>query len=276
MKFLVVGSETPDEREARRNGAGSSSAETYAGTLRDLRPGGTIEIVSCVETDAVPNIWDLARYGAIFFPGSPLQMQDDTVEARRAARFMEGVFESGVPAFGSCAGLQIAAVAAGGTCKPRQPRMEAAFARRITATQAGRAHPLLAGRPAAWDAPAMHASEIVDLPAGATVLAETRTTPVQAIEIRRGNGLFWGVQYHPELTLAEIASSLRRQAGDLVEEGLAADEEAVEVYAGRVDTLDRDPGRRDLAWQLGLDDEVLVPERRMTELRNFLDHLARL
>lgn len=274
MKLLVAGSETPDEREARREGAGASSAETYAETLRDLRPGASIDIVSCVDDDAEPNIWDLARYDAVFFSGSPLQMQDETAEARRAARFMEGVFEAGVPAFGSCAGLQIAAVAAGGTCRPRQPRMEAAFARRITATEAGRAHPLLAGRPAAWDAPAMHSSEIVDLPPGATVLASTRTTPVQAIEIRRGNGVFWGVQYHPELTLAEIAASLRRQAEDLVEERLATSEAAVETYAGFIDALDRDSGRRDLAWQLGLDDEVLLPERRMTEIRNFLDRFA--
>lgn len=274
MKILVAGSETLDEQEARRQGAGASSAESYAQTLRALRPGAAIEIVSCVEDETEPNIWDLARHDAVIFPGSPLQMQDATPEARRAARFMEGVFEAGVPAFGSCAGLQIAAVAAGGTCRPRQPRMEAAFARRITATEAGRRHPLLAGRPAAWDAPAMHSSEIVDLPPGAIVLAATRTTPVQAIEIRRGNGIFWGVQYHPELALREIAASLRRQAGDLVDEGLADSEAAVATYAGFIDALDQDPGRRDLAWQLGLDEEVLVADRRMAEIRNFLDHVA--
>ncbi|KQT54566.1 glutamine amidotransferase [Aureimonas sp. Leaf454] len=274
MKILVAGSETPDERDARRDGAGASSAETYAETLRTLRPDAAIDIISCVEGDEPVNVWDLARYHAIVFPGSPLQMQDETPQTRRAARFMEAVYESGTPSFGSCAGLQIASVAAGGVCKRRQPRMEAAFARRITATEAGREHPLLSGRPAAWDAPAMHSSEITRLPPGATVLAGTQTTPVQAIEIRRANGIFWGVQYHPELTLAEIAASLRRQSGDLVEEGLAANETDVSDYAGRIDALDRAPDRRDLSWQLGLDEEVLDPRRRMREIRNFLDHVA--
>jgi GMP synthase (glutamine-hydrolysing) len=38
--------------------------------------------------------------------------------------------------------------------------------------------------------------------------------------------------------------------------------------------LAREPERRDLACQLGLDKEVTVPERRMTELRNFIDHIV--
>ncbi|RJK99935.1 hypothetical protein D3P06_14120 [Paracoccus aestuarii] len=58
--------------------------------------------------------------------GSPIQMHRDGAEARAAARFMTRVFEAGVPAFGSCAELQIAAVAAGGRTGPRSPGAEVA------------------------------------------------------------------------------------------------------------------------------------------------------
>ena len=183
---------------------------------------------------------------------------------------MVAVFASGVPSFGSCAGLQIAAVAAGGTVKPRPEEMEAGFARNVVATEAGRAHPLLRGRPDAWDAPAMHATVVDRLPPGATVLARAKGTPVEAAEIRSGPGTFWGVQYHPEIPPAEIADALRRQAKGMIRQGLARDRAAIERYADMLEAVDRDPGRRDLAWQLGLDEEVLDPRRRTVEIRNFL------
>lgn len=84
---------------------------------------------------------------------------------------MRSVFASGTPSFGSCAGLQLAVAAAGGTVRKMPARMAAGIARRITATEAGRDHPLLAGRPPAWDAPAVHGDEVESLPADATLLA---------------------------------------------------------------------------------------------------------
>ena len=270
LRFLILASETPDQREARRKEVGAASDETYAETLRAIDPGISCDHLSCVDGTPPPPTQALQAYDGIVLSGSPIQMHADTPETRSAAAFMTHVFEAGVPAFGSCAGLQIACVAAGGRCKPRSPRMEAGFVRGIVATDAGRNHPLLAGRPLVWDAPAMHSDEVAVLPDGATILAGTRTTPVQAVEIRRGAGLFWGVQYHPELSLAEIAAALRRQADDLLDQKLVADEAALEAHAARIDALDSAPDRRDLAWQLGLDREVTEPERRMREIGNFI------
>ena len=99
-------------------------------------------------------------------------------------------------------------------------------------------------------------------------------TPVEAAAIRHANGTFWGVQYHPELGLGEIADALRRQSEELVRQGVVEDVAALEARAGSLEALDRAPGRRDLAARLGLDEEVLDPARRMRELRNFLDHVA--
>jgi GMP synthase (glutamine-hydrolysing) len=275
LRFLVVASETRSQREERRLYTNEASDESYAATLTDLAPGCVCEHVSCVDRDDVPSEGEIQSYDGLFFAGSPIQMHDDSEEARRAARFMRAVFAAGVPAFGSCAGLQIAVVAAGGSVKPRSPRMEAGFARGIVATAAGRKHPLLAGRPLTWDAPAMHSDEVDRLPEGAVLLASTQTTQVQAVEIRSGAGLFWGVQYHPELTLGEIAASFRRQGNDLIEEGLCADKNDVERFAGRVAALGVEPHRRDLAWQLGLDAEMTDPVRRTRELGNFIERVVR-
>lgn len=270
LRVLVVASETAEQCEERREYAGAASHESYAGTLKALRPDMRVESVSCVDGSPSPSVEDLAGFDGIFFAGSPIQMHEDTPETRAATAFMRKVFASGTPSFGSCAGLQIAVVAAGGTAALRPTGIEAAFARNITKTDAGRVHPLLEGRPMVWIAPAMHSSAVATLPAGATILAQNPATSVQAAEIRHGKGVFWGVQYHPELTLAEIASALRRQSDALVQEGLARDEAGVDDHASRLETLAGDTNRTDLEWQLGLDREVTDPDRRMRELQNFL------
>jgi GMP synthase (glutamine-hydrolysing) len=83
------------------------------------------------------------------------------------------------------------------------------------------------------------------------------------------------VQYHPELSLAEVAAALRRQASDLLEQGLARSLDDVETIAVLVDDLEREPDRADLAWQLGLDRQVTDVLCRRAELRNFIKYLVR-
>lgn len=274
MRFLIAESEPPAAREKRRASVGRSSGETFLRTLGDLVPGVDCIRVKPADADTeVPGVAALAEFDAVFLTGSPLHLYDDTPEVRRQVDFMRAVFASGTPSFGSCAGLQVATVAAGGTVRPMTARHEAGFARRIAATDAGRHHPLLRGRPAAFDAPAIHSDEVDTLPAGATLLASNDVTSVQAAEIRHDRGLFWGVQYHPELTLHEVAEALRRQADDLVEHGLARGPDDVEAVAAMVDDLG--PDRPDLAWRLGLDAQVIDPAMRTTELRNFVDALVR-
>ncbi|PTW46825.1 GMP synthase (glutamine-hydrolysing) [Sphingomonas faeni] len=273
--FLVAESETADEREARRRHAGKSSGETYASTLRQLRPDAEITIVAPADNDAqVYKASALGLFEAVFITGSPLHVYDDSPEVRRQLTFMRSVFASGTPSFGSCAGLQLAVAAAGGKVRKMPQRMEAGIARRITPTDAGRDHPLLAGRAASWDAPAIHGDEVETLPADATLLASNAVTTIQAAEIRHDGGTFWGVQYHPELALGEIAVALRRQAEDIVEAGLAETTGDVEHRADQLDTLHHDPDRRSLLWALGVDREFADEARRRTELTNFLDHLA--
>ncbi|MEG8042977.1 type 1 glutamine amidotransferase [Sphingomonas sp. LR59] len=275
LNFLVAESETADEREARRRHAGKSSGETYAATLRQIRPGAAITIVAPADDDArVFDAGELRAFDAVFITGSPMHVYDDTPEVRRQIAFMRTVFASHTPSFGSCAGLQIAVAAAGGKVRKMPERLEAGIARRITPTAAGRDHPLLAGRPASWDAPAIHGDEVEALPADAILLASNAVTTVQAAEIRHDGGTFWGVQYHPELAPGEIAVALRRQSADIVDLGLAENEAEVERQASLLDALHDDPDRRALWWALGIDRAFAEEASRRTELVNFLEHLA--
>ncbi len=250
---------------------GRSSGETYIDTLRFLAPEAVCHRVKPADRGtSLPDRAELQSYDAVFVTGSPLHLYQDTPETRREVDLMRAVFEAGVPSFGSCAGLQVATVAAGGAVRPSRKGREAGFARRITLTEAGHRHPLLAGRPASFDAPAFHSDEVETLPEGGTLLAFNTVTEVQAVEIRHGAGVFWGVQYHPELDLYEGAGALRRQCEDLVSEGYVSSPEVLETYASMVEALHEAPERKDLAWVLGLDEQVTEVACRLTELRNFI------
>lgn len=276
-RFLVAESETEDERQERRESAGKSSGETYAATLRQLCPGSIVDIVRPVEPNCpITSVDDLRCYDAVFLTGSPLHVYEDTPEVQRQLAFMRLVFATGVPSFGSCAGLQIAVAAAGGTVRPMPKRMEAGIARGITRRGGGEDHPLLAGRPEVWDAAAIHGDEVERLPADATLLAGNAATGVQAAEIRSGKGIFWGVQYHPELAVGEIAAALERQSGDLIEAGLARVPENVSDRVSLLNALHRSPDDPALRWQLGVNGQFAEEDARRLELNNFLKALRSL
>ena len=272
--FLVVENETPEDSRKRRESTGRSSGESYAATLRELVPKALCEIVRPGEPNRDP-AFELASFDAVFLSGAPVHVYKETPEARSLVEFMRAIFASGTPSFGSCAGLQIAVAAAGGTVRENPKGREVGIARRITPTEAGRSHPLLAGRPPVYDAATIHSDEVDTLPPeGATLLATSCATQVQAAEVRFDNGMFWGVQYHPELPLTEIAAALRRQSEDVIEQGLARSKADVEAQAALIQELGEAPDRRDLAWRLGVNEQVADPKLRQAELRNFLERLV--
>ena len=274
LNFLIAESEPPEARKKRRASVGRSSGETFDALLERIAPGSRRTRVQPADDDRASLTVALDQFDAVYLTGSPLHLYQDRPECRRIVDFMRAVFASGTPCFGSCAGLQVATVAAGGTVGPMGERREAGFARRISPTLAGREHPLLSGRPSAFDAPAIHSDEVISLPTDSTLLAGNDVTRVQAAEIRHGDGLFWGVQYHPEISLREVAAAIRRQADDLVAHQLASDVAQAEQHAALIEALHEEPGRRDLAWRLGLNEQVTVPEQRSVEIRNFVERLV--
>lgn len=272
LRILVVDGNTRDQRESHRLGYGTTPSEAYAEVLRGISPGLVTDI--CLPADGGANLPDgagLASYDGIFLTGSALHIYRLEPAVTRQIDLMRAIYASGTPCFGSCWGIQIGAVAAGGSVLANPNGREVGFARRITVSEAGRSHPLLAGRPPCFDAPAIHLDSIVRPPVDATILASNAMSPVQAAEFRQDGGSFWGVQYHPEFPLAQVASILSRMVPILIEEGFRRDEAAAQGWLDELRALDAAPARQDLAWAHGLDAEVLDPHRRVTELRNFIE-----
>lgn len=273
LRLLFVDGNTREQREAHAAGYGTQPAQAYAAEIAAIVPGAISDI--CLPADEGANLPDgagLQAYDGIFLTGSALHIYELQPAVTRQIALMRAIYASGTPCFGSCWGIQMGTVAAGGNVI-RNPRgREVGFARKIMPNEAGRAHPLLAGRPAAFDAPAIHLDTVALPPHDTTILASNAYSQVQAAEIRHGGGVFWGVQYHPEFPLRQVASIMGRMVPLLIEEGFRADEAAAQGWLADLRALDADPARRDLAWAHALDAEVLDDQRRVTELRNFLTH----
>jgi GMP synthase (glutamine-hydrolysing) len=273
LRFLVVEGNTRGARLAHRETYGLMPSESYAAVLHEIAPEAVCDIAFPADEGAnLPDAAGLGSYDGVVLTGSHLNIYDRTPDVLRQIDLMRAVYASRTPCFGSCWGLQVAAVAADGDVQRNPLGREAGIARRLTPTEAGRGHPLLEGRPAAYDAPAIHLDMVTVLPGDCTVLASNAISPVQAAEIRMSGGVFWGVQYHPEFSLGELAVILERRTELLVREGFCRTPDEALAYAGDLTALHEDPTRFDLAWRHGIDAEVLEPRRRTREIRNFIEH----
>ena len=273
LRLLIVDGNTREQRRAHaETWHGMEPGVAYAESVRAVAPDAVTDI--CLPADEGANLPDpagLDSYDGVFLTGSALHIYRDGPEVRQQVELMRAIYRSGTPAFGSCWGIQMGAVAAGGSVIANPKGREVGFARRITLSEAGQRHPLLAGRPLAFDAPAIHLDTVVTAPGDCTILASNAYSSVQAAEIRHEGGVFWGVQYHPEFSLGQTASILRRMVPILIAEGLRRDEASALGWLDELETLQADRARFDLAWAHGLDEEVLDDARRVTELRNFIE-----
>jgi GMP synthase (glutamine-hydrolysing) len=272
LRFLVVEGNNAKGRGIRQRAYGMTPAQSYAAVLGAVEPDAVCDIAHVADEGFNrPDISELEGYDGVVLTGSALHVYHGGAEIDQQIDLMKAVYRSRTPAFGSCWGLQIGAAAAGGTVVKNPVMREIGFARSIQVNGHGASHPLLAGRPAVFDAPAVHLDIVGALPADCTVLASNDLTPVQAAEIRHDGGVFWGVQYHPEFSLAELASILGNLGTIMHEEGFFRTEEEHARYVSDLYALHEDRGRMDLAWRFGLDRQVLDTDTRLTEIRNFIN-----
>jgi GMP synthase (glutamine-hydrolysing) len=277
LRLLVCDAYDALGRTALRGVGASEAGALFARVLRRLAPDAAIDVVHPADADAeLPAGAALADYDGVVWTGSSLTIhREGDPRVRRQLELARAVLEAGIPSFGSCWGAQLAAVAAGGAAAPNPRGREFGIARRITLSPEGRAHPLYAGKPPVFDALASHEDEVRKLPPGALHLASNAFSEVQAVAVERGRGSFWAVQYHPEYDFHELARLCVLRAEGLVAQGSFRDRAEAIDYAEQLETLHRDPGREDVARRLGVGADVLDPEIRQRELRNWLERRVR-
>jgi GMP synthase (glutamine-hydrolysing) len=127
-------------------------------------------------------------------PGLILSGGPSSVYEPNAPRCDPGIFELGIPILGICYGMQLGAQILGGAVKPARAREYGRAKLTVTATD----DPLVKGLPRGTTVWMSHGDQVHELPADFIPLATTPTCPYAAA--RHKNKLFYGVQFHPEVT----------------------------------------------------------------------------
>ena len=210
---------------------GTEAGALYARLLHRVRPDAEVSVGRVSARDrGIPPGATLGDFDGIVWTGSNLSVGGDAPAVRRHVELAREAFAAGVPSFGSCYAAQLAVVAAGGACRTNPKGREFGIARDITLNDAGRAHPMFAGKAPVFDAWTSHADEVATLPPGARVLASNAWSAVQAVEVRSGGAEFWAVQYHPEYDPHEVACLAALRAPELLAQQSFADREELDAW----------------------------------------------
>ncbi|MGE4167091.1 MAG: gamma-glutamyl-gamma-aminobutyrate hydrolase family protein, partial [Xanthobacteraceae bacterium] len=127
-------------------------------------------------------------------------------------------------------------------------------------------------KPDIFNAPTVHLDEVETLAPGMQVLATNAVSDVQSAEIRRNGTIAWGVQYHPEYPLRELAAIARRIGTRLIDEGFFLNAADIKDYSDDLETLDRDPDCKRLSWRFGIHQNVLNKKLRVSEVANWIEY----
>ncbi|MFT5406967.1 MAG: GMP synthase (glutamine-hydrolyzing), partial [Verrucomicrobiales bacterium] len=207
MKYLIIDGYFKAAREDLVAGGASMAADLYESMLDRWTPGEVTcdKLFPSDKGVVFPDVDTLRQYDGVTWTGCSLGCSDGSVEVDGQVQLQKDIFESGVPSFGSCWAAQIAVVAAGGRVAVNPNGREMGISRKISLTESGFGHPLHEGRRSPFDAFTSHDDEITHVAAGGVILSGNAFSRVQSVCIAHGNGTFWGVQYHPEYDLHELA-----------------------------------------------------------------------
>jgi GMP synthase (glutamine-hydrolysing) len=271
-RLLVIEGNSPHTKAEHLAVGGVPASENYANLMRELLPGAHVD--ACYPADvsaALPQGQSLEGYDGVAITGSSLHIYNNGAEVERQIELVRAIFDTGTPVFGSCWGLQVITTAAGGVVRKNPKGREIGFGRGIRLTEAGRKHPMYIGKMDVFNAPTVHLDEVVTMAPESVLLSSNAVSQVQAIELKAGNSVAWGVQYHPEYPLSEVAAIVRRIGVRLIDEGFFLDAVDVRQFSEDLDALDKNPADKRLAWRHGISKNVLDKKRRTGEIANWIE-----
>ncbi len=235
----------------------------------------SVDIVYVADPDfALPKGTTIDDFDGFVWTGSDLTVYHvDDPRVAGQIDFARTLMNTGAASYGSCWGIQMAALVGGGEVAVNPRGREWGIARGIELNEVARTSPMLAGKPAKFDAFIMHLDEVKRLPQGTVSLGGNAHTSIQAAVFENENAAFWGVQYHPEYNLLEMGRLIAARAEALVREGHFPDEKAVAIHASNMKALHANPDSAELRERLEVGDDIIDPQIREVELRNWLSFI---
>jgi GMP synthase (glutamine-hydrolysing) len=200
-----------------------------AGVFADPALAAGHELVEWLPHEEPPPAPD--GFGAAMVFGGEMNVDQEDAHPwlRSEKRLLRELLQRGTPLVGVCLGSQLVAEAAGGLVR-RAATPEIGW-HEIELTPEGAADPLLSALPERFESFQYHHYEWL-LPPGAVTLARSELA-LQAF--RLGERPVWGLQFHPEVTEADLGSWLDDWRNDAGAVATGLDPEAIRAEsAGKI------------------------------------------
>jgi len=179
--------------------------------------GRTGAAVTTVDVQAGQALPPPRSVSAAVVTGSAAMVSDRHAWSEQTAQWLVDAVRADVPVLGICYGHQLLAHALGGRVE-NNPRGREIGTVTIDCMAHAAADELFGGA-GAFMAQATHLQTVVEAPANASVLARSSHDEHQALRYARRA---WGLQFHPEFSVAAMRGYLRLRADTLASEGLDA------------------------------------------------------
>ncbi len=182
---------------------------------------------------------DLERVRGAIVLGGPMGVPDRDEHPWMAAELelLTTLQQRGVPTFGICLGSQLLATALGGRVE-RRANPEVGYLP-LTRTEDAADDPVFAGWPDGSAQLLLHEDEVVELPDGAVAMLDGSDGVAAWRTPREGS---YGVQFHPEVDAAQVATWLADQQHRDHCEAVGVDPDALAEEARRRDRFHRAAG----------------------------------
>jgi GMP synthase (glutamine-hydrolysing) len=158
-------------------------------------------------------------FAGVVITGSSAMVSRREPWSERTAGWLADVARSGTPTLGICYGHQLLAHALGGRVG-RNPRGREIGTVEIALHAEARGDALFAELPASLRMQSTHVESVLELPAGARLLASSAGDPHQAFA---WGERAWGVQFHPEFDADVVRTYVAARRALILSEGLDAD-----------------------------------------------------
>jgi GMP synthase (glutamine-hydrolysing) len=275
-RFLIIDAYSKQSRDDLAAAGMELAWKLYGNMLERWLPGAEYDILlPSDEGVQIPTASELKKYHGIMWTGCNLCINDtDNPSVAAQIELAKQAYEIGIPSWGSCWGIQMAVVAAGGEVVQNPKGREIGIARKISLTRDGIDHPLYEGKSLVFEAYISHDDMVLKMPSGGRILSGNDYTAIQSAEVVHKNGTFWAVQYHPEYDLHDMASLIVAREEKLTELGFFKGKDDFANLVNKMKELFKSPDRKDLRWQLAIDDDVLDVNIRQCEFKNWINKLV--
>jgi len=276
LRFLIIDGYPPQSRQELEQAGMKLAWKLYAEMLLQHLPDALYDVLLPSDPGVkLPPAHDLDIYAGIIWTGCNLSINDtENPSVSGQIELAKRAYELGIPSYGSCWGIQMAAVAAGGEVQPNPKGREMGIGRKIHLTPEAYNHPMFEGKPRVFEGFVSHDDIITRIPPDGVLLATNSFAGVQAMAVTHKKGTFWATQYHPEYNLHEMARLIVAREKKLIKAGFFRSREDMMELVERMEALAKEPDRKDLRWQLAIDDDVLSDSIRQCEFVNWINKLV--